>query len=93
MTIPFGGLGFLQNPVPGGADGLLDDAHDTAHALIFHAHFVEDEEEGVLCWQSDQRSSDGRSWADIIYYLLNNERKVWKDSQIWEFVRTFAAKL
>ena len=29
------------------ADGLLGDAHDAAHGLIVHAHFVEDEEEGV----------------------------------------------
>ena len=69
-------LCILHNPVPCGADGLLGDAHDVVHVLIFHAHFVEDEGEGVLCWQSDQRSSDGRSWADIVYYLLNNERKV-----------------
>jgi len=40
-------LTILHNPVPCGADGLLGDAHDTAHVLIFHAHFVEDEEEGV----------------------------------------------
>ena len=102
------------------ADGLLGDAHDAAHVLlettswnkrlrcrraIFHAHFVEDEEEGVLCrtsaerlsthgaQESDQRSSGGRSWATIVYYLLNNERKKWKDSRIWEFIRIFAAKL
>ena len=55
----------LHNPVPCGADGLLGDAHDAAHVLGFHAHFVEDEEEGVLCWQSDQRSSGERSWAGI----------------------------
>ena len=30
------------------ADGLLGDAHDAAHGLIVHAHFVEDEEEGVV---------------------------------------------
>ena len=29
------------------ADDLLGDAHDAAHGLIAHAHFVEDEEEGV----------------------------------------------
>ena len=69
-------LCILHNPVPcrkatgrrtqfGNADGLLGDAHDAAHVLIFHAHFVEDEEEGVLCWQSDQRSSGGRSWDGI----------------------------
>jgi len=38
----------LQNPVPCGADGLLSDTHDAAHGLIVHAHFVEDEEEGVV---------------------------------------------
>jgi len=37
----------LQNPVPSGADGLLGDAHNAAHSLIVHAHFVEDEEEGT----------------------------------------------
>ena len=37
----------LQNPVPCGADGLLGDAHDVAHALVVHAHFVEDEEENL----------------------------------------------
>ena len=50
----------LHNPVPCRADGLLGDAHDATHILIFHAHFVEDEEEGVLCWQCNQRSSGGR---------------------------------
>ena len=35
------------NPVPCGVDGLLGDAHDAAYGLIVHAHFVEDEEEGV----------------------------------------------
>lgn len=34
-----------KNPVHCGADGLLDDAHDAAHVLIFHAHFVEEMEE------------------------------------------------
>ena len=29
------------------ADGLLGDAHDAAHGLVVHAHFVEDEEEGA----------------------------------------------
>ena len=38
----------LLNPVPCGADGLLGDAHDAADVLVFHAHFVEDEEEGVV---------------------------------------------
>ena len=33
------------NPVPCGVDGLLGDAHDAAHGLIVHAHFVEDEED------------------------------------------------
>ena len=37
----------LLNPVPYRADGLLGDAYDVAHVLIFHAHFVEDEEKGV----------------------------------------------
>ena len=27
---------------------VLGDAHDAAHGLIVHAHFVEDEEEGVV---------------------------------------------
>ena len=36
------------NPVPCGVDGLLGDAHDAAHGLIVHAHFVEDEEEGIV---------------------------------------------
>ena len=35
------------NPVPCGVDGLLGDAHDAAHGLIVHAHFVEDEEGGI----------------------------------------------
>ena len=30
------------------ADGFLGDAHDAAHGLIVHAHFVEDEEEGIV---------------------------------------------
>lgn len=30
------------------SDGLLGDAHDAAHSLIVHAHFVEDEEGGVI---------------------------------------------
>ena len=34
-------------PVPCRADGLLGDAHDAVDGLIVHAHFVEDEEEGV----------------------------------------------
>ena len=38
----------LLNPVPCGADGLLSDTHDAAHGLIVQAHFVEDEEEGVI---------------------------------------------
>ena len=38
----------LHNLVPCGADGLLGDAHDATHGLIVHAHFVEDEEEGVI---------------------------------------------
>ena len=42
-------LCILLNPVSCGADGLLGDAHDAAHVLVFHAHFVEDEEEGVMC--------------------------------------------
>ncbi len=35
----------LHNPVSRRADGLLGDAHDAAHGLVVHAHFVEDEEE------------------------------------------------
>ena len=58
-------LCILQNPVPCRADGLLGDAHDAAHVPVFHTHFVEDEEEGVLCWQSDQRSSGGRIWITL----------------------------
>ena len=38
------------NPVPCGVDGLLGDAHDAAHGLIVHAHFVEDEEGGWSIW-------------------------------------------
>ena len=38
----------LHNPVPCGADGLLGDAHDAADIFVVHAHFVEDEEEGVV---------------------------------------------
>ena len=38
----------LLNPVPCGADGLLGDAHDAADVLVFHAHLVENEEEGVV---------------------------------------------
>ena len=34
--------------MPCGADGLLGDAHDAAHVLVFQPHFVEDEEEGVV---------------------------------------------
>ena len=41
-------LPILHNPVSCGADGLLSDTHDAAHILIFHAHFVEDEEEGIM---------------------------------------------
>ena len=41
-------LCILLNPVPCRADGLLGDAHDAAHVLVVHAHFVEDEEEGVV---------------------------------------------
>ena len=33
----------LLNSVSCGADGLLGGAHDAAHGLIVHAHFVEDE--------------------------------------------------
>ena len=36
-----------ENPVPCGAGGLLDDAHDTVHILVVHAHFIEDEEEDI----------------------------------------------
>ena len=38
----------MHNPVPCGADGLLGDAHDAAHVLVVHAHFGEDEEEGIM---------------------------------------------
>ena len=38
----------LHNPVSCRADGLLGDAHDAAHSLVIHAHFVEDEEEGIV---------------------------------------------
>ena len=41
-------LCILLNSVPCGADGLLGDAHDAAHVLVVHAHFVEEEEEGVM---------------------------------------------
>ena len=34
--------------MPCRADGLLGDAHDATHVLIFHPHLVEDEEEGVV---------------------------------------------
>ena len=69
-----------KNPVPCRVDGLLGDAHDAAHVPVFHAHFVEDEEEGILCKPSDQRSSGERSQTDIVYYLLNNERRIRKQS-------------
>ncbi len=29
------------------ADGLLGDAHDAAHVLVLHAHFIKDEEEDI----------------------------------------------
>ena len=38
----------LLNPVSCGADGLLGDAHDAADVLVFQAHLVENEEEGVV---------------------------------------------
>ena len=38
----------LLDSVPCGSDGLLGDAHDAAHVLIVYAHFVEDEEEGIV---------------------------------------------
>jgi hypothetical protein len=34
-----------DNPVPCGAGSFLGDAHDAAHVLVVHAHFIEDEEE------------------------------------------------
>lgn len=34
--------------MPSGADGLLGDAHDAAHVLVAHTHFIENEEEGVV---------------------------------------------
>ena len=30
------------------SDGLLGDAHDAAHGLIVHAHFIEDEVERIV---------------------------------------------
>ena len=41
-------LPILHNPVSCGADGLLGDAHDAADVLVFQAHLVENEEEGVV---------------------------------------------
>ena len=41
-------LPILHNPVPCGADGLLGDAHDAAHVLVVHTHFIEDEEVGFM---------------------------------------------
>ena len=41
-------LPILLNSVPCGADGLLGDAHDAADVLVFQAHLVENEEEGVV---------------------------------------------
>ena len=41
-------LPILHNPVSCGADGLLSDTHDAADILVFQAHLVEDEEEGVV---------------------------------------------
>ena len=38
----------LLNSVPRGAEGLLGDAHDAADVLVFPAHLVENEEEGVV---------------------------------------------
>ena len=38
----------MHNPVPCGTDGLLGDAHDAVYVAVFHAHFVEDEEEGIM---------------------------------------------
>ena len=40
-------LPILHNPVSCGADGLLSDAHDAVYVAVFHAHFVEDEEENL----------------------------------------------
>ena len=34
--------------MPCGADGLLSDAHDAAHVLVAHTHFIENEEESVV---------------------------------------------
>lgn len=36
----------LHNSVSCGANGLLGDAHDAADVAVFHAHLIEDEEEG-----------------------------------------------
>ena len=41
-------LHILHNPVSCGADGFLGDAHDAVYVAVFHAHFVEDEEESVM---------------------------------------------
>ena len=41
-------LYILHNPISCGVDGLLGDAHDAADVLVFHAHLVEDEEEGIM---------------------------------------------
>ena len=41
-------LPILHNPVSCGANGLLGDAHDAADVLVFQAHLVENEEEGVV---------------------------------------------
>jgi len=38
----------MHNPVPCGTDGLLGDAHDAVYVAVFYAHFVEDEEEGIM---------------------------------------------
>ena len=58
-------LHILQDPVSCGADGLLGDAHDATDVAVFQAKLVEDEEEGVLCLQSDRRSSGGLSLERI----------------------------
>ena len=41
-------LHILLDSISCGADGLLDEAHDTTDVAVFHAHLVENEEEGVV---------------------------------------------
>ena len=50
--------------VCGNADGLLGDAHDVADVAVFHAHLVEDEEEGIFAL------FDSSSCNIFAFYLL-----------------------